>query len=146
MDKWFVNNQFLVLIGGIRYSFSKVSNLAAELEYDTIAEGGRNWGPHLVRKPSGKCETITFERGTRIIPSILAPPLGVGTRVGMVIIMLNNGFFCHSYGFDEGLVTKFTMGDLDGMGHEIWIERMEISHSGLYKIKVEDLKKLVTNR
>ena len=146
MDRWLTNDRFLVLLGGIRYGFSRVSNLAAEMEYDTIAEGGRNWGPHLFRKPSSKLETMTFERGRTVIPSVLASPLKVGTQVEMVLIMINNGMMCQSFGFDWGVVTKLTLGDLEAVRREILIEKMEIAHSGLELIKMENLGEFATIR
>lgn len=146
MDRWLTNDRFLVLFGGIRYGFSKVSNMAAEMEYDSIVEGGRNWSPHLFSKPSSKLDTMTFERGRAVFPPPLSPTLEVGTCVEMVIIMVNNGQMCHSFGFDWGMVTKLTYGDLDALHREILIEKMEIAHSGLHVIKIDQLEGHVTSR
>lgn len=143
MDRWLTNERFTVMIGRTQYGFSKVSNLEAEMEYDSIAEGGRNWGPHLFRKPSSKLSTMTFEWGRTALPSQRSLVLSVGTHVEMVIIMVKNGYMCHSFGFDWGVVTKLTLGDLDAMHREILIEKMEIAHSGLNTIKVEKLKDYV---
>lgn len=138
MEQWITNNQFKVTFGGQCYGFSKVSNLSAELEYDSIAEGGRNTSPLLLRKARTKRDVMTLERGVRTQRTNMNEPrIQTGTLLKAVVIFIRMDQRTYrKYTFDEGVVTKLQLNDLNALGNEILIERMEVAHSGLYEIRV----------
>lgn len=138
MEQYMTNDQFQVKIGSEGYGFSKISNMVQEMEFDCIQEGGRNWSPVFFRKQKGKRDTLVLERGVKTQPTkIKAARIKTGTLLaGVVIILRKNNKSFRKYTFDEGVVTKLELNSLDALGREILIEKMEISHTGLYEIGV----------
>lgn len=130
------SQHFTVYIGENAYGFAKVSNISAELEYDSVIEGGRNTHPLLFRKAKGKQDVMTLEKGVRLTASGAAVSLNVGTKVsGVMIGIRKDKKECLDFTFDEGIVTKAEISNLDAMGHEVLIKKMEIAHTGLRQIK-----------
>ena len=41
-----------------------------------------------------------------------------------------------AWGFEDGMVTRWELGSLDGLGSEVVIEKLEISHAGLTEQEV----------
>jgi len=131
------NHQFSVSIGADTYGFSKISNLIQEMEYDSIAEGGRNSGPVLFQKPKSRLDTLTLEQGVRISQPVLrGQVLAVGIHLQNVVVLIGdkeNGYL--NYTFDEGIVTKIELDNLDGMGNSVLIRKIEIAHTGLLQMQ-----------
>ena len=130
---------FLVTIGQEVFSFSKVSNLTAQVEYEAVQEGGNNEYPLLFPKQKTNPDTLTLEKGVRewtIDPAFNS--LWEGMRVEQVTILL------FKYGillrkalfFKKGLIVKRTFSDLDALRGELLIETLEIAHSGLIEIPI----------
>ncbi len=138
MEQWITNNQFKVTFGQQCYGFSKISNLSAELEYDSIMEGGRNESPLLFRKARSKQDVMTLERGVRTVRTNMKEPrLLPGTLLKAVVFFIRMDQKTYrKYTFDEGVITKIQLTDLNALGNEVLIEKMEIAHSGLYEISV----------
>lgn len=130
------NQHFTVYVGKDAYGFARVSNISAELEYESVVEGGRNSHPLLFRKARGKQDVMTLEKGIRLTASGAAVSLAVGTKLsGVIIGIKKEQKECLDFTFDEGIVTKVEIGNLDAMGHDILIKKMEITHTGLRQIK-----------
>ncbi len=128
------NNRFLVSIGPLLMSFAKITNISDSLETEAIQEGGNNWSPQLLIKPKTAAQTLVLERGVQTgSPSILLS-IGSQVEVGTIMIMGQNRLPSKAYAFDSGLVTKWEIGELDAMGKDILIKKLEISHSGLYEV------------
>lgn len=132
-------SNFLVTIGQEIFSFSKVSNLAAQVEYETVQEGGNNEYPLLFPKQKTNPDTLILEKGVRewtVDPVFNS--LWEGMQVEQVTILL------FKYGillrkalfFKKGLIVKRTFSDLDALRGELLIETLEIAHSGLIEIPV----------
>lgn len=129
------NQDFVVYIGKSSFGFSKISNISAELEYESIGEGGRNTSLLFFRKPRSKLDVLTLEKGVRNTSQGVKMSLNTGGRVtGLIIGIKKAGKLVLSYTFDEGIITKVELGNLDAMGHEILIKKMEIAHTGLKQI------------
>lgn len=138
MEAYVTNNRFEVYIGMDSYGFSKISGLKEETEYESIREGGRNWSPLFFEKGKTKPDTLILESGVRSLNiSRNKNWIKRGTKlVGVVIILGRNDKNFLGYTFDEGIVTKIEYGELNAMGNEILIKRLEIAHSGLYETEV----------
>lgn len=133
------NEHFTVSIDNVLYGFARASNISAELEYEPISEGGRNQSPLLFRKPKSKPDVLTLERGVRLVNGAASITLAVGAKLTSIIIgVTKEGVSCLKYTFDEGIVTKVEWGNLDAMGHEILIEKVEIAHTGLQTMKKKE--------
>lgn len=130
------NEHFTVHVGNAAYGFARISNINAQLEYESVNEGGRNNAPLLFRKAKSRHDVLTLEKGVRLTLRGAAMAMDVGTRVtGVIIGIKKNHKECLNYTFDQGIVTKMELGNLDAMGHEILIKKMEIAHTGLRQMK-----------
>ena len=134
------NMNFTVFLGSLRLSFSRVSNISREMEYETIQEGGRNDAVYTVSKGKQGQQTLILEKGVSsagkdaLKDAGLYP--GAAVREPVLIMVMAPAKTggrkpVRSYSFDEGYVTKWEMGDLDAAGSQIMIEKIEIAHSGL---------------
>lgn len=136
-EKLLPSYNFLVTIGQDIYSFSKVSNLVAQIEYETVSEGGNNDFPLLFPKQKSSPDTLTLEKGVRTRASDQSfNSLVEGMQVEMVTILLvKDGRHLEKvFYFKKGLIVKRTFSDLDAKGNELLIETLEIAHSGLEEI------------
>ncbi len=141
------NHNFLVYIGEMKLSFSKISNLTSGASFEELAEGGLNDRVHYLVKPSGNRETLTLERGVTIVSTsslkqILENERKVGFAVGqritkpIVIIVSSNekerkDKLIRTYSINDPIVTKWDAGSFDASSGEILIENFEISHTGI---------------
>lgn len=136
MEAFLTNHQFTVHIGNSTYGFAKVSNLVQEQEYDGIQEGGRNWSPVFFRKPKSKFDTLVLEKGVRAAaPNPKARLIEVGMKLAGVIVSIGGTDAYLRYTFDEGVVTKVELDNLDAMGNTVLIRKVEIAHTGLKRMK-----------
>lgn len=138
MESYVTNSRFEVYIGADSYGFSKISGLREETEYESVREGGRNWSPLFFEKAKSKPDVLVLESGVRTMNIKRSKNwIKRGTKLeGVVIILGRNGTNFMGYTFDEGIVTKIEYGDLNALGNDILIKKLEIAHSGLYETEV----------
>lgn len=136
MEAFLTNNRFTVHIGSSTYGFAKVSNLVQEQEYDSIQEGGRNWSPVFFRKPKSRFDVLVLEKGVKAAaPNPNAKLIEVGMKLTGVIVSIGETDAYLRYTFDEGVVTKVELDNLDAMGNTVLIRKVEIAHTGLNRMK-----------
>lgn len=138
-EKLVPSHSFVVTIGPAMFSFSKVSNLVAQVEYDSIVEGGNNDYPHLFQKAKTKPDTLILEKGVRTRSSdAIFNLLLEGMQVEMVtILLLKDGIDLEkAFFFKKGMIVKRQFSNLDALGNELLIETLEIAHSGLVEIPI----------
>lgn len=138
------NNKFLFFMKtpdlGVTasFSFANISNLAQNIEYDSITVGGYNQGPVLLPKNKTKADTITLERGVRrnlLTANLDMLHIGDVVEEGLIIVL--NGFIpVKAYAFDEGIITRASISPLQAKSAEILIKTLEIAHSGLQEVSV----------
>lgn len=140
-EKLLPSYNFLVTIGQDVFSFSKVSNLVSQIEYDTVAEGGNNQYPLLFQKQKNNPDTLTLEKGVRTRASDRAfNSLLEGMQVEQVTILLirDGEQVVKAFYFEKGLITKRSFSNLDAEKSELLIETLEIAHSGLVEIPLQE--------
>lgn len=135
-DGLVANNRFIVTLGPLMFSFSKVTNISDSVELEIVEEGGYNDSPRFFRKPKSHVETLVLERGVQSGDSL---GLDLFLKAGMhiyvaIIIVMNGSSIAKAYSFEEGIVTKWETGGLDAMAKGILIKTLEISHTGLLEI------------
>ncbi len=131
---WLANNRFVLWLGSSQMGFSKIRNLVQEMEYDSIAEGGRNWSPHLFPKPKENMETLILEHGVCLNDNgegIKSFRKGSRIQGAVIAVYSDSGGIGRVLSFDSGIVTKLQMTDLDAVKKELFIETLEIAHTGL---------------
>lgn len=137
------NNRFILAIGQEMLSFSKVTNMSRNTEYDTIAEGGLNSMAHTFTKAKQQQETLILEKGVNIsrkkdsenLAKLGLKPGGRIRQAVTLVVLGDDRKMERRYGFDEGVVIRWELGGLDAMGNEVLIERFEIAHSGLKELE-----------
>lgn len=125
------NNRFLFLsVGILRMGFSKISNLSHSAEVETIQEGGYNDGPRFFVKPRTNTETLVLEHGVKALS--LTDRMQVGNKIylGMILVM-DGALPVKVLHFEYGVVTKLEYGELNALSKEVFIRKMEITHTGL---------------
>lgn len=138
------NQYFRVYFGSTHISFSRVSNVQRSSEHEDLAEGGLNDYLHVLTKPGTQSGTLTFEKGVAADESAIRimRALKPGTRVSVLTTITlysqDTGKWkpVRSWGFNDGMVTRWELGELDGMGSTLAIEKLEISHAGLVELEV----------
>ena len=126
-------NNFIVTLNLLVFSFSKVTNITGKLELETVEEGGYNESPRFFRKPKTSFDTLVLEKGMQMIGSESILKIGTPVNAGAVLVM-HNGSISKTYAFEYGLITKWETGDLDAMRSDVFVRRVEISHTGLIEI------------
>ena len=147
------SSNFVLAIGQMLLSFSKVSNISRTLEYDSFVEGGLNTMVRSFVKPKQQQEILILEKGVNVnrIASIAAYEM-IGLRPGgrikqavtLVVLSEKEGMDRY-YSFDEGVVVKWEVGNLDAMSGEVLIERFEIAHSGLEELILTNVASIYLN-
>jgi phage tail-like protein len=141
------NTNFILAIGKDLLSFSRVSNISRTPEFDTVVEGGINTTVRLLTKSKQQQETLILEKGvnrSRIYDMDTYADLGlkVGEKIRQAVTLIVVGdkkYEDRYYGFNEGVVVKWEVGNLDALGREVFIERFEIAHSGLEELRKTDV-------
>lgn len=138
------NQYFKVYFGSTLISFAKVSNVQRAADHEDVAEGGLNDYIHVLTKPGTQSGTLTFEKGVVADDSAAAVMrhLAPGTRIGVLVTItlyqrgLQGWKPVRSWGFNDGMVTRWELSGLDGLGNEVAVEKLEISHAGLVELEV----------
>ena len=138
------NQQFKVFFGSTQINFARVSNVQRAVEHEDFTEGGLNDYVHVLTKPGSASGTLTLEKGVAADQNLtkLMRALAPGTRISTPVTILlyyrqSDGWKpVRSWGFEDGMVTRWELGNLDGLGSEVIIEKLEISHAGLKEQEV----------
>ncbi len=138
------NSYFKVYFGSTLLSFARVKNIQRAVETEQLAEGGLNDFVHVLTKPGTQGGKLNMEKGVVADGAVIKTlrSLAPGTRINVPVTIT----LCHrtdkewkpvrSWGFEDGMVTSWELSDLDGLGSEVAIERLEIAHAGLVELEV----------
>ena len=132
-------HSFLVTIGPATFSFSKVSNLVAQIEYDAVPEGGNNDYPLLFKKQKTNPDILVLEKGIRTKSGDLVFDLlqeGMQVEMVTILLMAKDAGLEKAFFFKKGMIIKRAFSDLDAMSNELVIESLEIAHSGLVEVPI----------
>lgn len=131
-----LNSNFLVNIGPLTFSFSKVRSISDTLEVESIREGGDNWTVRSLAKPLSTGQKLILERGLLTSPEGLPDvALTTGSLVYAVTIMvMHHGLMRKSYYFERGIITRWELSDFDALQGQAIYKTIEITHSGLHEV------------
>ncbi len=126
--------QFKVILNGTPLGFSKVSNISATMEFETVIEGGLNDRVHYLPKPRQTMDKLVLEYGIAS-GELLRTTLTAGSELSMgivIMVMPEDGLVpTATYEADWGIVTKWEIDTLDALDSGLLIKKVEISHTGL---------------
>ena len=127
------NNNFIVSLNLLVFSFSKVTNISGNIEMEALEEGGYNDSPRILRKPKTSFDTLVLEKGVQTSSMEINLKVGMAVNAGTIMVM-HNGSIAKTYAFEYGLITKWETNGLDALRSEVFIRRIEISHTGLIEV------------
>lgn len=105
------------------------------MEYEELAEGGRNDAPHILTVPHKRHAPLVLEHGIVQKDSGFAkwkPGMRLGTWLAVILLDAKGRTTDEKFWITDGIVTKREAGNLDAMGNSILIERFEIMHDGIH--------------
>ena len=126
--------KFNVILDGMPLGFSKISNISATMEFETVVEGGVNDRVHYLPKPRQSLDKLILEYGIAS-GELLRTTLTAGyelTKGIIIMVMPDSGMVpTATYQANWGIVTKWEIDTLDATSSGLLIKKVEISHSGL---------------
>lgn len=128
---------YIVNIGQDMFGFSKISNIKFNSNVDAYNEGGSNSRLKIVNKKKQAMETLTLEKGIAKKGSFESTYKEGRYIKELTIIVLDvlkepeMAFY-----FEEGVITKRSFTSLDAGGGGIFMQTLEIKHTGLKEIKI----------
>lgn len=128
------NFSFRVYVGSQQFAFSKVTNLEGEQEVEEFQVGGMNYAPHIAVSPNKKGGRLILEKGKCLSSMEPIKKWRPGYLIkGLIDVCVydRTGKFVSSYGVNNGLIVKWEVTGLDGLGNELMIQKFEIAHDGI---------------
>ena len=140
-DDYVSNYNFEVQLGQtIKVNFSKISNISSQKEYEVIADGGNTSGMYFFEKPKRKPDTVIFSKG--LATGAEADKLSwlvEGVKIyDIMILVTREGITKKILYIEQGILSKVSFSDLNAMQNEIIIKTMELQHTGIVEIPVQD--------
>jgi len=135
-NSYLPNYSFEVRIEGICFGFSKVNNISGSIEFDTIIDGGHNDAPVILQKPKHTPDMIIFEKGLKAnLSDFMFSMFTEGKKVASIMIFVKlNGQIKRIFSVSNGVIVRREFAPLDAMGEEVFIEALQIAHTGLTEI------------
>lgn len=135
-NSYIPNYSFEVMLEGMTFGFSRVNNISASVEFDTIIDGGTNDSPVLMIKPKRMPDMIVFEKGLKAdLGDTLFSLLTVGKKItGILIFVKNNGSTKRIFTITSGVIVRREFSPLDAMGNELFLELLQIAHTGITEV------------
>ena len=128
------STKFKVILNGMPLGFSKVSNISATMEFETVVEGGVNDRVHYLPKPRQSMDKLVLEYGIAS-GELTRTTLTAGyelTKGIIIMVMPDSGAVpTATYQANWGIVTKWEIDALDATNSGLLIKKIEISHNGL---------------
>lgn len=128
------STKFKVILNGMPLGFSKVSNISATMEFETVVEGGVNDRVHYLPKPRQSMDKLVLEYGIAS-GELTRTTLTAGyelTKGIIIMVMSDSGMVpTATYQANWGIVIKWEIDTLDATNSGLLIKKIEISHNGL---------------
>ena len=128
------STKFKVILNGMPLGFSKVSNISATMEFETVVEGGVNDRVHYLPKPRQSMDKLVLGYGIAS-GGLTRTTLTAGYELSkgiIIMVMPDSGAVpTATYQANWGIVTKWELDTLDATNSGLLIKKIEISHNGL---------------
>lgn len=121
---------FKVSVQDIEMSFSKVTGISDDVDYDVYVEGGGQM--HFFVKPPESGGKIAFEKGISVIDKECAELFCPGNEIHDVEIeVIKNNKVVEKYSVTDGIVVSWELGNLDAIHPGVAIKKFTIAHTGV---------------
>lgn len=131
-------HNFLVYIGPLSISFSKISGISNELSVETINVGGINDRMVALYTQKKTTGTLLFEHGIGMIHpmniSFQAASLGIYLKTPGVIVCFQERKIKRIYGYSEVVPIRWSISDFNANDSSILIDTIEVMHHGIKEI------------
>ena len=143
---------FFELTGFMAGGCSKVKNIERKMARDTYQEGGLNEKPVILAVPQNKLDKLILEkaflRKNPMMRSMSDEPFEQSQTVapGTLMILNENRLPVRIFYFEKGIISEWSMVDLDAQKPEIMAETITIEHTGLIEMEMSlsGVKKMVS--
>jgi phage tail-like protein len=134
-----LSHNFVVFLGLVKISFSKVSSIEVSIETEVLKEGGENQFVHSLSKPATTEKTLVLERGTggfSMLMTLASMTIQVGHVYDQIIIFVLDqwGMPKKLYLCKHAILKKRAFSDLDAMSGEVFVERLEFVYRYMTEI------------
>jgi phage tail-like protein len=130
--------RFQVEVDGLLFAgFTEVSGLSVEIETESYHEGGVNDALHQLPK-SVKYQNIVLKQGILYSDQMWSWIQDVKNgiikkRNGRILLLGNLGLPVWFWNFNDAYPVKWSASDLNATGNDVFVETLELSHSGIEK-------------
>ncbi len=141
-----IGTKFAFYFGLFDGGCSKVKNIKRKTERQTYQEGGLNEKPIILASPQAKLEQLVLEKAiVRMSPMLLTylavEPLLTSYIIspGTLMILSKNYLPVRLFAFEKGIISEWSLTDLDAKSPEIIIDSITIEHTGLMEMPIPTL-------
>lgn len=133
------------LAGFFAGGFSKVRNIQKKIERETYSEGGLNTKPVILATQQKSTSQLVLEKGYVLIHPMLIPfnlEHQLESHVfsyGTLLVLNEKNLPMRMFILDKGIVSEWSMSDLDATSPGIMVDSITIVHSGLIEVPVPNL-------
>lgn len=128
-------HNFLLLIGPLELSFSKITGIDNELSIETIREGGVNDRVITLYTPKKDYGKLTFQHGigdfNLMNQNFTMARFGYLLQLPGTIVSFSNNKIHRIYCFSQSAPVKWSISELDASNGSIIIDTIEMIHSGI---------------
>ena len=133
---------FLVFVGPLPLSFSKVSSIEIAIETQALAEGGENRYVHSLSAPISSEKVIVLEKGVPagVIDSAVGLLADTVLRVGatfeviIVTVLDQNGMPKKLFAINGAILRKRSFSELNAISGSVLIETLEFVYEDLTEV------------
>lgn len=135
------NHNFVVYMGPMKMSFSKISGIEQTLDIQEIQEGGNPRAVFLygAKKNPGR---LKFEHGNGILnkanrefnKAFIMQSLENSFRGFGIIVALRHGRAARAYEYQQALPVSWSVSGFDAQTGSILIDTVELMHNGIFEI------------
>lgn len=124
---------FSVNMDGISFSFGRVTNLGGSIEIETIAEGGRNDSPIILRKPKKSPDYLILERALHsTLTDVAFSFFQEGRQINAITITVKkDGSTVRMFFITNGVIVQREFSPLDAMESAVMVQTLKIAHAGM---------------
>ncbi|MCL2576440.1 MAG: phage tail protein [Defluviitaleaceae bacterium] len=141
MSNLTTSHNFIVYMGSMEMSFSKISGIEQKLDVQEIQEGGNPRAVFLygAKKIPGR---LKFEHGTGLLnkaneafnKAFTLQSLEYTFRGFGIIVALRHGKVSRAYEYQQALPVSWSVSGFDAKTGNILIDTVELMHNGIFEI------------
>jgi len=122
-----------MFVGG----FSKVKNIQRKIAREPYEEGGLNTQPIILASPQKELSQLVLEKGyVKMNPMVKSINNEIRTqehifRLGSLLVVNEYYIPIRTFYFEKGIISEWSMSDLDATSPNILVDSITIQHTGL---------------